>query len=274
MELIYSLTTSIPFWSIAVQLLAVLSFSALQRRHTPSTTTTTTTTTTVFEFLFTVTWIVMVLENTIISKIWSAPYGILALGLRMFLTPMVVEGVHGNPCWALYSYLQTPPQLRNLSSSLSLLVAQISSVPTGICISLILWHCLATVSNDHLYFLDMELDHFLSAPPLTGFLVEVLVTFLMFLPEIFLPNSIVFRLLDTFFILFLVSYFGMMTGAFMNPTAALACWLMWHSRTGSLWEVGVHFFVFWLGPFLGTAMAAGVRRVWSSTTFRSKDKMS
>ena len=225
---------------------------------------------TVNEFLFSIVWVILSLETVLISNMWSKASGLAFLGFRLLLLPLLVQDVSGNPCLLLYNYLHTHPPLRNGSFFIYSIIAQAFAVPIGIIISILLWQLLATVSNDHFHFLEMELNHFLSVTPLTGVIIEISVTFLMFMPGIFFTESVIFRIFNVLFVISLISLFGVLTGAFMNPMVAFACLFMWHSKALNVWELGVFLQVFCLGPMVGTVMAVGVAGLKSKLSAKRK----
>lgn len=216
---------------------------------------------TISEFLFSVGWVVLTLENTFLFDVRSELCGVIVLGLRLFVSPMLFRKVFGNPCEVLYYYLMRSPRLHKSGIILfRALLAEALAIPVGVCMSVIMWKLLASVNGEYSTFMEKNLDPFLSISPWAGFLMEACISFLMFMPGLVLPPSLFFSFVETFFIMGLVYYFGMWTGAFMNPMAATSCLLMWHSRSLQPWDVGVHLFVFLLGPLLGTLAAVKVAR--------------
>lgn len=216
---------------------------------------------TISEFLFSVAWVVLSLENTMIFVMMSETSGVIVLGLRLFVSSIFFQKMFGNPCGALYVYLSRW-NTRTPSTLIRPLCAQILAIPFGICITLTLWNMLATVNKDYSIFLEKkDIEYFLSVHPGKGFLVEATVSFLMFLPGIFISKSTstLMSFLEAVFDVFLVHIFGGVTGAFMNPMVAVSCYLMWHYHYTGAWE---HMFVFFLGPLVGTTLAVCVARYY------------
>lgn len=218
------------------------------------------------EFLFSLFWVVSTMENILITNMTSKISGLVVLGLRLLFSPIISQRVHGNPCSTLYQYLKEPAHSRKTTPLFLPICVQLLAVPLGIASSLAIWQLISPMSDYHFYFLEKKIDSFLSIPPVAGFFTEM-ISFLMFMPQIFLPDSKFFKVVDVFFIVYLISQFGMLTGAFMNPMAALASVLMWHSE--SFWflqELWIHVTVFWFGPFIGTILAVSVAnmqpRIW------------
>lgn len=102
------------------------------------------------EFLFSVAWVVMSLENTSICIMWSERGGLMTLGLRLFFTSLMFHKVYGNPCGALFHYLSHWPS-QKLSTFLRLLCAQMLAIPFGIAISIIVWRMSAIVNTDYAF---------------------------------------------------------------------------------------------------------------------------
>lgn len=208
------------------------------------------------------------MESTVLFYMWSEMSGMYVLWLRLFISPILFHKVFGNPCDVLYCYLmrfrKSDGMVRNA------LIAQLLAIPVGVGAALLIWNLMAGVSDDYSIFLEKKLDYFLSVHPLLGFLIEATISFLMFMPGIFLPASIFFRVLENVFVVGLVYQFGVQTGAFMNPMVATACLLMWHSEVLGVWGLCVHTFVFFFGPLFGTLMAVKVARASSATVSSEK----
>lgn len=211
------------------------------------------------EFLFSIGWVALTLENTFLFYMHSDVSGVLALGLRLFTSPLIFRRVFGNPCEVVYHYLLRSPR-RSGRLLVHALAAEALAIPFGIGVSVLVWRLVGTVNADYAEFYDKQLDYFLSISPIEGFLIEALISFLMFMPGVFLPVSVFCNFIETLFIMGLVYHFGVWTGAFMNPMAAMSCLLMWHYRSMAVKDLGVHFFVFFLGPFIGTLLAVKVAR--------------
>lgn len=256
-EELHSPSLAAIFWSVAVHAVVIFVLLRIQKFVSSCTNPRGTRFRIISEFFFSIAWVVLSLENTFLFS-WSETGGVIALGLRLFLASLLFRKVFGNPCEALYYYFDHPPELRRLSVFLRPFCAQILAIPIGIAISLAIWNLLALTNTDYLLFLEQKFDYFLSVHPLVGFVIEASISFLVFLPGIILPSSLLLSFLEPLFIMFLVHHFGMSTGAFMNPMVALSSFLMWHLNSVDLWSFGVHLFVFFLGPVAGTLAAVGV----------------
>lgn len=244
-------------WSVCVHAVVIFVLFRIQKIMSTHTNPRGTRFRTISEFFFSIAWIVLSLENTFLFM-WSEMGGVIALGLRLFLASLLFQKVFGNPCEALYYYLKCPPEIRRLSLFLRPFCAQMLAIPVGIATSLLIWNLLALTNDDYLLFLDKKFDYFLSVHPLIGFAIEASISFTVFLPGIVLPSSRLLRFLEPLLIMFLVHRFSMTTGAFMNPMVAMSSFLMWHSSSMEIWNLGIHLFVFFLGPVTGTLLAVGI----------------
>ena len=221
------------------------------------------------ELLSSTAWVVFSLECPVVGITRSKTSLLAIIALRLFLAPPFLGSTHFNPCGTLYRYLLgvgvdqdiTKPSLR---TSLVHLLAETLAIPLGSLISMATWTILAenNLSSDHTYFLDAQPEFFLSVSSPTGFVIELSISFVMFLLSILLPETRVYRISQVLLMTFLISIFGPMTGAFINPMVALTFLLMWHRGMLGLSALASHFFVFWLGPLVGTAMAVGVVRTY------------
>ena len=257
-------------WSVGVHAVVILVVLKLQQLTVQVTIPRGVRFSTTRELLYSIAWVVMTLENTYLFVMWSKMGGVVALGLRVFSTSMIFNEVHGNPCGAVFYYLDHWPS-KKLSSLLRPLCAQLLAVPMGIAISMIMWNLLAIVNKDYSGILDKEVEYFLFVHPFAGFFIEASISFLMFMPKILIPSSAFLHPLQAFFCMFLVYHVGILTGAFMNPMSAFACYLVWHSHYLGLWDFLVHLFVFLLGPILGTCLAVGVQKYVKRTPAKSKE---
>ena len=205
----------------------------------------------------------LTLEDAILFNVGSEVSGVTALGLRLFVSPMLFHKVFGNPCEVLYYYLLRSPRLRKSTNLLgNALLAEMLAIPAGIGLSLLMWKTLSYANYDYTGFVEKKMDASLSVPPHIGLLIEALISFLMFMPGLFFPASLMYSLFETCFIVGLVYHFGAFTGAFMNPMAAASCLLMWHSQSlAQMYDVGIHLGVYLLGPVLGTLGAVVVAKL-------------
>lgn len=256
------LATSFPFWSYLVHFAVagvlvlvqnLLSLSKALNIHF----------TFLNEFFASVAWNVWSLENLLICCMWSQRSCLLSLWFRLLLGPLVLQRGYANPCSLLFRYLSnTHPRSNDGRECLLLFLAQLLAIPAGLALSMTIWNFLAEsgLSDDHTTFLHEKMEFFLSVPPFTGFLIEIFVTLLTFIPGISFPESIPMTIVNVFLIVFLVFWFGAHTGAFMNPMVALTYLLMWHYGNANSSTMLIHLFVFWVGPLVATVMAVFVAR--------------
>lgn len=217
------------------------------------------------EFLASVAWVVWSLENAVVGSMWSKTFSLITLGIRLLLGPLVMRQAHSNPCNIVYQFFTSQARKNNCDNGGEFLldfIAEVLAIPAGLGLAMTIWSFLADygLSYDHSHFIQEEMDSFLSVPLLTGFAIEITVSFFMFMPGIFLPRSKLMTFAEVIFILFLIILFGPFTGAFMNPMVASSYLLMWHYRHVDPAVVAVHLFVFWLGPLIGSMMAVGIAR--------------
>jgi len=223
------------------------------------------------ELLSSMAWVIFSLECPVVGVAWSKTSLLTIIALRLFLAPPFLGSTHFNPCVTLYQYLLgvgvdsgSEVKKPSLTTSLLHLLAEILAIPLGSLFSILTWTALAEndLSSDHIYFMNAQPEFFLSVSSPTGFVIELSISFVMFLLAILLPDTRIYRISQVLLMTFLISIFGSMTGAFINPIAALTFLLMWHRGILGPSSLASHFFVFWLGPLVGTAMAVGVVRTY------------
>lgn len=256
------LSTSFPFWSYMVHLSVAALLVLLQNVFSVSKTLDP-----YFkflnEFLASMTWLVWSLENTVVGFMWSRTSGLMILWIRLLLGPLVLRRAYCNPCVILYDYLFNRQSWKNRRECLLYLLAELLAVPASLALAMTMWNFLADygLSHDHAHFLQEKPEYFLSVPNFTGFTIETLVSFLMFMPGMVFSQSLRSTILEALFIVILVFLFGPLTGACMNPIVALSLLLMWHYGDTDPTTVAVHLFIFWLGPLVGTVIAVGVAKL-------------
>ena len=264
-----NLTTLFPFWSYVIHIVVILLVvgfkkvlitSKVERRWMSSPS---------FrflnEFLVSIVWVVCSLECTVVGVTWSRISVLVVMALRLLLAPPFLSHAHFNPCCTFYQYLLNDRTGRRMGSIWNYVLhflAEVLAIPVGMLLSLAMWKFLAlyNISQDHTHFLKAQPDFFLSVSTLAGFSIELSVSFVMFLPGILFSETQAIRVMQVLLVTLLVSVFGPLTGAFMNPMVALSYLLMWHHGILDTSSIAVHLFVFWVGPLVGTAMAVGVAR--------------
>ena len=211
------------------------------------------------EFLCCFVWLWWSLETNLISSgSWIA--GNISVFIRLVAFPYISLQGSNSPCMALFLYWTGDQKRRyNLKRlCVSILIALIA-VPIALVFCHNYWTLLGvTVSTEHNLFMETKPSYFLTTTLHYGVLFELVPSFFMFLPAIFNRNrSLLFTVCDSLFVLVLVYFSSDYTGSFMNPMVALAFSMFWHSL--SPLDYAAHFLVFWVGPFMGTWIAAQVK---------------
>ena len=259
---------SIPIWSVLSQLLAVFLLLGIQwmlkrraSRHFEL----------LNEFVCCCMWVWWSVETTLISVMRSWTAGNISLFVRLLVYPYISQAGVSNPCFALYLYYTGGRGRRgNVRRLCVSLLIELLAVPVMLVFCHYLWTLLGVaVSSDHYEFIERRLDYFLSTDPHYGFLYELIPSFIMFLPGIFMSTSLTFNILNSLITVILIYFFDGYTGAFMNPMVALASTLFWHSL--SPWDYLMHCVVFWVGPLVATWAAASVALQYSS--YQAKHKL-
>lgn len=183
----------------------------------------------------------------------STVFGRFVLFVRMLFAPYITEGAFLNPAQASYHYLQKGPGRRNMLQLFAYTVVEVAAGIAGILFCMLSWNVLGSViSDDHLEYMKTDMGHVLQVSPLQGFIIELVLTFLCYLPGLFIKPSFLLYLVVSSFITFFVHVFAHTTGAFLNPLTAITFVLMWERH--DLYGYAIHFVVYWLGPLLGTAV--------------------
>ena len=252
---VYSMVGLFPIWSVLSQLVAGVILVGTQNLLLKNRTTRK-----YFdvlnEFLCTFAWVWWSMETILLSYMRSPNIGLLSVFIRLVIYPYISHGAPNNPLTALYVYFNKTDPTRRYFSRFCLSVAiQLFAMVLALVYCHYYWKLLGVmVSSDHLVFLEAKLNYFLRTSPTYGFLSELFISFAMYLPSIFLPPSFFLTVIDSAFVIVLIVNFNTLTGAFMNPISALFSTLYWHDLASQ--DYLVHIVVFWLGPFVGTRMAA------------------
>lgn len=215
------------------------------------------------EFLCSFAWVAWTLETLVLSYTWSPTLALTFLFLRLLLAPYIFKGGYANPCAVFYQCVWN-----GLLSSWSIfhfcfyVSLEMVAAVCGVYFTMAYWSLVGeTISRDHKFFLDSKFEYFLQSSPMYGSGVEMFVTLLMFAPRIFLSPSLIRGTLESVVTVTLIIQFQSMTGAMMNPMVAFACTLPWHSLDS--YGYVTHFLVFWVGPFIGTALAVYLAKAWA-----------
>lgn len=254
-SVVYSMVGLFPIWSVLSQLVAVMILIGTQnlllknkttRKHFDV----------LNEFLCSFAWVWWSMETILLSYTRSPSVGLLSLFLRLVIYPYISHGAPNNPLTSLYIYFtKTDPKRRKFSRFCLSVAIQLFTMVLALTYCHYYWRFLGVmVSNDHLGFLEAKFNYFLRTSPLYGLLNELFLAFAMYVPSIFLPPSFFLIVVDSVFVVILIINFNTLTGAYMNPISALSSTLYWHDLAPQ--DYLVHIIVFWLGPFVGTRMAA------------------
>ena len=211
------------------------------------------------EFLCSFLWSTWSLECVVVGYTGSSTLALFTLFLRLLVLPYILHGAYINPCGALYEYgcvEKGSRRRQHFQQLFSNIAIEVTATFFAIIYCYVVWNVLgSTISEDHQQFLQVKPDYFLQVPILAGFLVELLLTFVSWIPRLLMKDSLYMVLVQACLIIYLVFQFQESTGAFMNPVTALSFALVWH-RLGAV----EHFIVYWGGPLLGTALAVTITR--------------
>lgn len=210
------------------------------------------------EVLVTLLWCSWSLEGLLVGTLVSPWLALLSLFLRLLLLPYIARDAYINPCAVLYRHwgLPWPRLLPLLLTNTSL---QLVGMALGVAYSLSVWSALgSTVSDLHGSFMSLRITAFLTVPSITGFLLELTMTFLSLVPKLLMRGGFPLTVVESAVCCYLVFLLGDFTGAFMNPIIALSFVLVCHPGSVELFR---HTAVYWLAPLLATAGA-----VWAGNT--------
>ena len=261
-DYLYHISLHIPLWSILSHvLLAVILFTG--QSIAAAGWITSTFFAHINEFLCSFAWVAWTLEGIVISYTWSPTLGLFIVFGRLLLAPYLFKDAYANPCGVFYKCLW-----HGLFSTWSVIhfflyvSLEMVAAVCGVYYTTAYWNLIGeTISRDHRTFLDSKFEYFLQASPMYGSGVEMFVTLLVFTPRVFLRPSIYRTLLESLITIYLIAQFQNTTGAMMNPMVAFSCTLPWHSLNWS--DCFTHFMVFWVGPFIGTALAVYLAKIWA-----------
>ena len=240
-----------PFWSVLAHIvvaLPVLLCQSLLKRSAyfrP-----------INEFLCSFLWTAWSLECVVIGSSTLAPF---ILFLRLLVPRYAFRGAYTNPCSALFECmekgLRRQRHFKNLFSSIAI---EVIATFFAIIYCYVMWNVLgSTISEDHRQFLGAKPEYFLQVSLLPGFLMELFLTFVAWIPKLVMKDSLHMVLVQASLTTCLVVQFSGSTGAFMNPVTALSFVLAWH-RLGATARLLEHFIVYWGGPLVGTALAVAM----------------
>ena len=240
--------THLPVWSLAAHLVVGAVVVLLQQRMRGSRR---------FsdwnEFLCTLLWITWTLETSVISFASSNLHGHFYLFLRLLLWPLLSHDACVNPLNSVYLAI-TEGSLRSIPHRLGI---QLVAMVTGLVYSVLCWHVLGNLLSEvHLDFMSSRLSPFLNVTLSEGFLLELTMSFVMYLPRLVMSSGFTCTFVSAVLTCVMILCLEHTTGAFMNPLVALSSSLLWHYSSLSparVWEMTV---VYWIGPLTGTVLVA------------------
>ena len=258
----------LPAWSLLSQLfILLLAFGAasLAPKTSPRYQT-------VNEFLCSVVWVAWGLEGAALAYTYSSNLSLLNLFIRLVLCPYLLRGAFFNPVNVFLSRLQEDKvdhHRRPIQELLSLVAMEILGTFCGVYYYYFVWSVLGvTVSPDHDRVMEGEIEYFLRVSPVYGFALELAMTFICYLPSLFMKQELPRIVIEAAIIVSLVMSFGSSTGAFMNPISALSFILTWHTYELTMTDYLTYFAVFWLGPCAGAWLVAMVGRIKTQKTHK------
>ena len=212
------------------------------------------------EYLCTLLWVCWTLETSVISFASSNLHGHFSLFLRLLLWPLLSHDACVNPLNSVYLAV-TEGSVRNVPRRLGI---QLVAMATGLVYSALSWRVLSSwLSETHLNFTNTCFNPFLNVTLAEGFLLELIMSFVMYLPRLVITTGFTCTFVSAVLTCVMILCLEHTTGAFMNPLVALSSNLLWHGGSLSLtgmWEMAV---VYWLGPVLGTVLVARLD-IWIS----------
>lgn len=203
------------------------------------------------EYLCTILWVCWTLEAAVIGYASSSHHVISSLFVRLLLWPSLALDACVNPCNSIYTAVQdkSPKKVPHT------IMIQCLAMATGLLFSSLMWRVLSSGGSDiHRGFMTSRGSPFLNVGVVDGFLLELGMSFVMYLPKVVMRTGFTCNFVSAVVTCVMIFLLGHTTGAFMNPIAALSLTLVWHSTSFRLTDIII---VYWLGPFLGAAFAAG-----------------
>ena len=202
------------------------------------------------EYLCTILWVCWTLEASVIGYASSNLHVLSSLFVRLLLWPSLALDACVNPCNSVY----TAVQKRSPNKVPLCIVIQCLAMATGLLYSGLTWRVLSFgVSDIHRGFMTSHSSPFLNVSVVEGFLLELSMSFVMYLPKLIMRTGFTSNFVSALVTCVMIFLLEHTTGAFMNPIAALSSTLVWHSSSFRWTDMII---VYWLGPFLGAAFAA------------------
>ena len=259
---ILSHLSAYPAWSVAAHVVVGVVVLALQRTVRDSREFSSWN-----EYLCTLLWVCWTLETSVIGFASSSTHVVFSLFIRLLLWPLLFHDACVNPLNSVYLAVQEN-SVRKVPWCLGL---QFTAMISGLVYSSLSWQLLSLwFSDTHLNFMTSRVNPFLNVGTLEGFLLELGMSFIMYLPRLVMKTGFTSTFLSASVTCVMIMLLEHTTGAFMNPLIALSSSLLWHSGSltavGGVWEQVV---VYWLAPTLGTVLVASLD-MWLSRTKQNK----
>lgn len=193
-------------------------------------------------------WVSWRLEMLVVSQQLDQNLCLVVGFLLIFVQPYLYDTAIANPSSLLVSHLNGQVKWKRATS---LLVCQLACLPIAIVYILAVWYLLAYFSPLHAEMPNIHTAPFLNVTPVTGFFLELVGTFVSFIPPMILTQPGVVQnaaVAGTFTALdFLM---GHTTGAVFNPLPISASILLLRRH-----HVSELLLVYWAGALLGGALA-------------------
>ena len=218
------------------------------------------------EFLCTLLWVCWTLESSVIGFASSSRHVLFTLFIRLLLCPFLFHDACVNPCNSVYMAVEQ----RSARKIPQHLVMQFMAMAAGLLYSILSWQFLGSwLSDVHLSFMGSHTNPFLNVTLLEGFLLELGMAFAMYIPRMVMKIGFTCNFVSAAWTCVMIILLEHTTGAFMNPLIATSSTLLWHFRSFGMGDLAVLLVVYWLGPVLGTVLAARLD-LWAGSRRRRK----
>lgn len=221
------------------------------------------------EFLCSFLWVVWSLECMVISHATSTSLALATLFLRMIIAPYIFKGACVNPAYNVFTHLRQGGRPRALKLMLQNVLMEVLAMVCAVLFVSVQWRLLAQFSSQHQEFLIEDKSYMLNVTPLTGFLEELFTTFIALLPVVLMGESFLTVLVSASLTMCLIPMAEAATGGYMNPLNAMASAITFHMDKLTPVDYIVHIVVYWLGPYLGSGLAA-VLHSWTNRLHKPK----
>ncbi len=209
------------------------------------------------EFLCSFLWVFWTLECMVIDHTTSSSLALSTLFVRMLIAPYIFHGACVNPAFNVYTHLRLGVKPQAILAVVHNVLIELLAMGCAVVFVSVQWNLLGMVSLQHHDFLSVQdRSYMLQVTPISGFLTELITTFIALLPIVLIRQSFLAVLVSACLTLCLIFQVEAATGAFMNPLNALAVTLTFHMDKLAVWDCLVHILVYWYGPYMGAGLAA------------------